>query len=270
MNFSELFSCKCPYADPAALDRYLQFIAGCTVPEPGAYQERHHILPKSIFPEFRLASLFPSNQVRISAVNHFKAHYLLWRVIPSDHRLLCAWKQMWCNKYGAVDAATLAQHADAYAEAKEVHADYMRTRAYSEATRSKMSASAKTKVFTKEHRANMSKAKTGHKHSDETKRKIKETNLGQKRTDESKARMSAAQKCAIITDEERSARADRARSRFTGRPKTEEEIRKTAEANRGKKRSPEFCARMSDLAKHRVLTDAARAALAEGRKRRHD
>lgn len=42
----------------------------------GVYSEKHHIKPKSLFPELEKDK---NNIVNLTASEHFKAHYYLWK-----------------------------------------------------------------------------------------------------------------------------------------------------------------------------------------------
>ena len=47
------------------------------------YKENHHILPKSLFKEYKNLNLNPWNSASMSGMNHFFAHYLLAKAIKS-------------------------------------------------------------------------------------------------------------------------------------------------------------------------------------------
>jgi len=56
-------------------------------------KENHHILPKSMFPEFKKLSLNPWNKSTLSIKNHIKAHFYLTEAI-SHHTQIFAFNQM--------------------------------------------------------------------------------------------------------------------------------------------------------------------------------
>lgn len=63
--------------NPHYLKRYIKFISNLkdqTIRD--SYSEKHHIAPKSMFPELRNDK---NNLVRITARQHFVAHWLLWK-----------------------------------------------------------------------------------------------------------------------------------------------------------------------------------------------
>lgn len=248
----EIFLTTFPEADSSALDTYISFINSTTSPTKG-YKEKHHILPKSIFPAYRLKSNHPWNQKDLSAEDHFKAHFYLCKILPNDYRLFCAFKQMWCNKYQALKLEFLEQYATEYKEAKEAFSAWAKTRVYSEETRKKMSESAKKKVFTEEHKKHMTEGKLGHKHSEETKRKISEAQKGKVFSEEHKKNLAIAQK----------------NSTYVHPKLSEEHIEKLKALHTGRKRSAESRARMSEAAKHKKpVSEEAKRHMSEAGKKR--
>lgn len=63
------------------LNKYIQFITRCQQKNQGyqGYTERHHICPKSMFPEYRSFIYNPWNCVILTARQHFIAHMILWK-----------------------------------------------------------------------------------------------------------------------------------------------------------------------------------------------
>ena len=57
------------------------------------YSEQHHILPRSIFPEFEFD---PDNLILLTAKEHYIAHHLLYRAFPKSYYMLRAFWGM-CN-----------------------------------------------------------------------------------------------------------------------------------------------------------------------------
>jgi hypothetical protein len=74
MDYSSLFNSF--EINPHYLNRYLKFVLNCT-PNLNNYTEEHHILPKSLFPDFKTD---PRNLVRLTARQHFIAHWILSKV----------------------------------------------------------------------------------------------------------------------------------------------------------------------------------------------
>lgn len=62
--------------NPHYLKRYLAFVLNCTS-KPNNYTEKHHILPKSLFPEYKTDL---KNLVKLTSRQHFVAHWILSKV----------------------------------------------------------------------------------------------------------------------------------------------------------------------------------------------
>lgn len=58
------------------------------------YYEEHHILPKSLYPDFRLDK---DNKVLLTAAEHFTAHKLLTTIFPGQQMAHAFWKMCCCN-----------------------------------------------------------------------------------------------------------------------------------------------------------------------------
>lgn len=157
------------------LAHYLRFLDKCQAPEPGAYRERHHVLPKSLFPEWSDAAW---NLKELSGSDHFLAHYWLFQALPRVPQVVYAWRVLHANRFKQIPRELLLKHAGAYETSKRTWSELRAVWRPSEETRARMSASAKVKTFTAEHRANMSRSKMGHTVSEETKRKIGDAQRG--------------------------------------------------------------------------------------------
>lgn len=119
MNFIEIFNTKTVSAH--FLQRYLSFIQDCRV-EEGEYTEKHHILPKSIFPAYRSTI---GNIAILTARQHFIAHLMLSRVfidLENRSKMLKAFYRMSC-----VSASTSRKVLSAYeySLAKQANASAM-------------------------------------------------------------------------------------------------------------------------------------------------
>jgi hypothetical protein len=66
------------------LNRYIKFIQSCK--GDFEYTEKHHICPKSknLFPEYSSFKDHPWNMIRLSARQHFLAHWMLWKTYGGD------------------------------------------------------------------------------------------------------------------------------------------------------------------------------------------
>lgn len=80
--------------DEKFLETYIDFLEIKETKEEG---EVHHILPKSLFPEFSDLGKFPFNGVNLLYSDHVKAHYLLTRVIDND-QMIFAFNMMFSFK----------------------------------------------------------------------------------------------------------------------------------------------------------------------------
>ena len=70
--YSNLYSI--PYIDISKIDEYVLFIEKCKRFKNLNYTESHHILPKSLFPEYEYDT---NNLINLSPKNHYTAHLLL-------------------------------------------------------------------------------------------------------------------------------------------------------------------------------------------------
>lgn len=83
------------------LNRYIKFINLCSHKNqnlsPQLYSEHHHILPKSIFPQYKSLTQFPINGVHLTARQHYICHWILANVFVSEnnkHSMIKAWNRM--------------------------------------------------------------------------------------------------------------------------------------------------------------------------------
>ena len=135
------------------------------------YGEKHHIVPKSICPILKNSS---ENIVRLSAQEHFLAHYHLWHAYRYELH-----EKKWANKMcfafiGMKKLLTKSNDIEImsklYEEARialsdslkgENNVSYWRGKHLSLETRKKMSAARKGKHFSLEARKRMSEARKG-------------------------------------------------------------------------------------------------------------
>jgi hypothetical protein len=108
--------------------RYYTHIITANVDE-SQYFERHHILPKAIFPEYRNEKW---NIVRLSAKDHFIAHHLLFTMFPKHPKIVAA---MWgmCNQVSPNHQKDFLQEhlnevSDLYSKVRSAHAENVRAR----------------------------------------------------------------------------------------------------------------------------------------------
>lgn len=88
-----------PFKSEIYLNRYVKFIEACneknTNPSLDVYSEKHHILPKSMFPKYSNPKRYPWNEVVLTAREHFIAHLMLWKAYrnhPMTHaaNMMCS------------------------------------------------------------------------------------------------------------------------------------------------------------------------------------
>ena len=110
VSFKQILSER--FGNSQFLDRYIEL---CSVDEESKH-EKHHILPRSIFPEY-IKNL--DNIVRLSPYNHFVAHYLLAH-LTKDRRMVFALNQMnRIKNSGVLTTKQLEESASMYAEFRE-------------------------------------------------------------------------------------------------------------------------------------------------------
>jgi DNA-directed RNA polymerase subunit RPC12/RpoP len=85
--------------------RYFGFLESCSCDEHG---ERHHILPKTEFPEYKT---HPSNIVRISVASHLYAHYWLAVCAPDCRAFQRAFFLMARVDHTDINASSLPEYA---------------------------------------------------------------------------------------------------------------------------------------------------------------
>lgn len=73
--------------------RYMNFIESRPKNRNLKYSEQHHILPRSLYPEFEDE---PLNLISLTAKEHYIAHHLLYKAFPKSYSMLRAFWGM-CN-----------------------------------------------------------------------------------------------------------------------------------------------------------------------------
>lgn len=106
---------------PEWVDRYVEFLASTPELDEGE-GERHHILPRALFPEFRRFKDHPWNLIRLSPADHLMAHYYLYRAIPSTRTRFAFRMMVGTRAMSSIeqnfDEAVVQEVAATYAEAK--------------------------------------------------------------------------------------------------------------------------------------------------------
>lgn len=183
------------------------------------YSEKHHILPKHIWPEYENFSQHPWNMVTLTLHDHLLAHYYfsmatnaLWNAIPAIAYLTANGARQLTDN----DIDLVAETMEYYKQncRGENHPRHGTT--HTEETKKKISNANKGNVWDESRKVEHSKklkgkkkpegfaekcrqAKTGTTHTDETKKKMSESRKGRKLTQEWKDNISKANKGKVGT-----------------------------------------------------------------------
>jgi hypothetical protein len=100
------------------IDRYIRFIEFATeniVPQG----QKHHILPRAVYPEFEDLQKNPWNCKPLSCADHFRAHYFLFRALPNQPLVYYVfWRMVAKALYGGdSDDRIVNELADRYQQA---------------------------------------------------------------------------------------------------------------------------------------------------------
>ncbi|HMS90605.1 MAG TPA: NUMOD3 domain-containing DNA-binding protein [Candidatus Absconditabacterales bacterium] len=216
------------------------------------YFERHHIIPKCLG-----GSNEKSNLVLLTAREHFLCHWILYRLHPTNSKLLFAFKMM-CDVQNRERMNRFVPSSRIVAEAREAFSTLIRTLPKTEETKQKISKANLGRIWTEEARKNhkegvkgckkptrtpehlskISEALKGKKKkpfSEEHKRKISETLSKKQKTSVHLLRISEALKGRELTEETK----QKIREKNTGKKHTEETKQKMREKNTGKKHTEE-------------------------------
>ena len=129
------------------LRRYLKYLKLCAIANKNSltYSEKHHILPKSIFPQFKHLGKHPWNRIDLTYKQHFYAHVILAKAIDT-HGFHTAVMRM---HKGSQDGQTILEKSVIVVKAKErasiKHKQYLkeshpfRGKTHSQESKAKMS-----------------------------------------------------------------------------------------------------------------------------------
>jgi hypothetical protein len=97
--------------NPHYLNRYIRFIESCRIlnEDYTGYTEKHHICPKSLFPEYKSLSKHSWNLVVLTPRQHFIAHHLLWKAYPEMKSMSQAFFLMSHTKGNKLDSRTYSR-----------------------------------------------------------------------------------------------------------------------------------------------------------------
>lgn len=190
--------------DTPELKRYMEFVIKNAMPKNcGVYCERHHLFPRSLYPQFEKAKW---NIFRLKAEDHLRAHYYLYKIFPNNRETIFSLNMMLNRGDRSKNFAFSKSQIDMMFESGDVEREYTefrqkvskiisktnKGRKPSEEARAKTSARTKGTVLVRDTDGNKfrvavgdERLKTGeliynscgHKCSDETKRKMSENGI---------------------------------------------------------------------------------------------
>ena len=136
------------------LYKYIKFIKNCQQKNDDltGYTEKHHICPKAktLFPEYSSFTLFPWNMVKLTARQHFIAHWMLARAYGGE--MWYALKMMRDCKNGYQERYTI--------KSGRLYEEIRKNIIMTDETKNKISESQRGKCKSEEHRKKLSKPKS--------------------------------------------------------------------------------------------------------------
>lgn len=153
--------------------RYIKFIEYCRKHPPQNYKETHHILPKSLGGEND-----QTNLIKLTARQHFIAHWMLWKIYRNHKMTLAFWSMRMIK--GDRDFKI---NSKTYQLLKEEHS-------LIQSEHMKLNNPMKNLLTSDKIR----KHRLGKSLSEETKQKISESTKGRPKSEETKRKMSESSK----------------------------------------------------------------------------
>lgn len=156
------------------LNRYLKFINSRKLRTYIGYTENHHIVPKSMGGSKEL-----SNMIKLSAREHFIAHWMLWKAYQNKEMTFAFWSM----KMNPKEKRSFKLTSKTYSILKEQHSKLQSERI-----------KIHNPMFNQTTKDKLRKSKTGTKASEETKLKMSIKQKGIKKSQETKLKMSLSSK----------------------------------------------------------------------------
>lgn len=195
----------------------------------GNYYEKHHILPRSMFP---LWAKRKSNLVLLTAREHFFCHQLLDKIYPNSNMFIGLWILSNDNKHK-------------YLSSREYEKLRQRLSKFMSKLNKNRPSKNKGKRLSEEQKQMLSNALKGRKLSNSHKQKISESNKGRKLSEEHKARL---------------------REKAIGRALDENTCKKISESKKGKKLSETHRAKVVNALIGRKHSDETKKKISESHK----
>lgn len=159
--------------NPHYVNRYYTFITTRSKPNSSTYSERHHILPASIWPDYKSLKDNPWNEIRLTAREHYIAHWILAKCFTEIHSQKYAFYAM------SNQAISLKENRDrhiptslAYEIARKMFSETIRN---DKERGRKISESSKGKKLSENTKRLLSEARTGTPCSEESKEARRKT-----------------------------------------------------------------------------------------------
>ena len=222
---------------------YLRLVDKCYTLESSRYSEgvkgaKHHILPKSMYPEYEKKSEesdFNWNVVLMTHKEHFVAHHLLYEIYGRSGPMATAFKMILGGRFTRefCRKSNLDQLSKWRFKHSEEEVSRMRLRRHTEESKKKMSDSLRGKKRSDETRRRISESKK--LISDETRLRMSESHKGHVHSEEHKKKIGDSQRGRVHSEEVRKKRSDS----LIGHVQSEESKRKMSETK--KSTSPVLC-----------------------------
>ena len=176
------------------LKRYCNFIEKCSLSNSKktrielGYTEKHHILPKALFPEYKSFKHNKWNKVYLTFRQHILCHYMLMKAFPSIDSMAYAFNMMATSKKLTKLNIILLEEAKCkfIQRMSQFHSGKRKT----EEAIQKSAISRRGMKRSAESKERMSKSQIGKVLSPETREKIRNTSIGKIHSAETKKKMS--------------------------------------------------------------------------------